>query len=81
MGPVPYYVTVLVLILLLTGNMIIDKIPGKLKLTKLKPNGRNQNCYRAAVWIEYYQLLPDIIRYFPYNFKIHEFLGGKNVWK
>ena len=26
--------------------------------------------YRAAAWIGYYQLLPDIIGYFPYNFKI-----------
>ena len=37
--------------------------------------------YRAAAWIGYYQLLPEIIVYFPYSFKIHELLGGKNVWK
>ena len=24
--------------------------------------------YRAAAWIGYYRLLPDIIGYFPYNF-------------
>ena len=32
--------------------------------------------YRAAVWMGYYQLFPDIIRYFP---KL--ILGGKNVCK
>ena len=37
--------------------------------------------YRAAAWIGYYRLLPDIIGYFPYSFKIHELPGGKNVWK
>ena len=37
--------------------------------------------YRVAAWIGYYQLLPEIIRYFPYTFKIHELPGGKNVWK
>ena len=37
--------------------------------------------YRAAAWIGYYWLLPEIIGYFPYNFKIHELPGGKNVWK
>ena len=31
--------------------------------------------YRAAEWIGYYRLLPDIIRYFPYSFKIYELLG------
>ena len=35
----------------------------------------------ARTWIGYYWLLPDIIGYFPYSFKIHELLGGKNVWK
>ena len=34
-------------------------------------------CNRAAAWIGYYQLLPDIIGYFPYNFKILELPGGK----
>ena len=34
---------------------------------------------RAAVWIGYYWLLPEIIIYFLYSFKIHELLGGKNV--
>ena len=37
--------------------------------------------YRAAAWIGYYQLFPDIIRYFPYSFKIDKLPGGKNVWK
>ena len=37
--------------------------------------------YRAAVWIGYYHLLPNIIGYFLYNFKIHELLGGNNVCK
>ena len=32
--------------------------------------------YTAAAW-----LLPEIIRYPPYSFKIHELQGGKNVWK
>ena len=32
---------------------------------------------RVAAWIGYYQLLPEIIRYFPYSFKIHELPGGK----
>ena len=32
--------------------------------------------YRAA-----YRLLPDIIGYFLYSYKIHEIPGGKNVWK
>ena len=38
--------------------------------------------YRAAAWIGYYWLFPDI-GYFLYNysFKIHELPGGKNVWK
>ena len=36
---------------------------------------------RVAVWIGYYWLLLDIIRYFPYNFKIHELPGDKNAWK
>ena len=36
--------------------------------------------YRAAAWIGYYWLLPDIIEYFPYSFKIYELSGGKNVW-
>ena len=33
--------------------------------------------HRAAAWIGYYRLLPDIIGYFPYSFKIHERPGGK----
>ena len=33
--------------------------------------------YRVAVWIGYYHLLPDIIGYFPYSFKIHELPDGK----
>ena len=37
--------------------------------------------YRAAAWIGYYRMIPDIIGYFPYSFKIHELPGGKNVWK
>ena len=37
--------------------------------------------HRVAAWIGYSWLLPDIIRYFQYNFKIHELPGGKNVWK
>ena len=37
--------------------------------------------YRVAASIGYYQLLPDIIGYFQYIFKIDELLGGKNVWK
>ena len=37
--------------------------------------------YRAAAWIGYYRLLPDIIGYFPYSFKTHELPGGKNAWK
>ena len=36
---------------------------------------------RAAVWIGYYWLLPDIIGYFLYSFKTHGLLRGKNVWK
>ena len=35
--------------------------------------------YRAAAWIGHYQLLPEIIGYLPYSFKIHELPGGKNV--
>ena len=35
--------------------------------------------YRAAMWIGYYRLFSDIIRYFPYRWKIYELLGGKNV--
>ena len=38
-------------------------------------------CNRVTAWIGYYQFLPDIVEYFPYNFKIHELVGGKNVWK
>ena len=37
--------------------------------------------YRAAVWIGYYWLFPEIIGYFLYSFKIHELPGAKNVWK
>ena len=40
----------------------------------------NNTDYRAAAWIGYYQLLPDIIGYSPYSFKINGLLGGKNVW-
>ena len=42
-----------------------------------KATPTNDTNYRAAVWIGYYQLFPDIIGYFPYNFKIHELPGGK----
>ena len=35
--------------------------------------------YRAAAWIGYYQLLPEIIGYFPYSFRIHE-LWGANMY-
>ena len=37
--------------------------------------------YRAAAWIGYYWLFPDIVGYFLYSFKIYELRGGKNVWK
>ena len=37
--------------------------------------------YRVAAWIGYCWLLPDIIGYFPYSFKIYELPGGRNVWK
>ena len=45
--------------------------------------GKHVVSYRAAAWIGYYWLLPDIIgyNYFPYSFKIHELSGRKNVWK
>ena len=45
--------------------------------------GNTEFCcsYRAAAWIGYCRLLPDIIGYFPYSFKIYELPGGKNVWK
>ena len=43
--------------------------------------GHSNLDYRAAAWIGYYRLLPDIIGYFPYSFIIHELPGGKNVWK
>ena len=34
--------------------------------------------YRAAAWIGYYQLLPDVIGYFPYNFfKLMDFQVAK----
>ena len=33
--------------------------------------------YRTASWIGYYRLLPEIIVYFSYSFKIHELPGGK----
>ena len=37
--------------------------------------------YRVAAWIGYYRLMPNIIGYFLFNFKIHELPGGNNVWK
>ena len=33
--------------------------------------------YRVAVWLGYYQTLPDIIGYCPYTIKIYELAGGK----
>ena len=42
-------------------------------------NDNSLYTYRPTAWKGYYPLLPDIIRYFPYNFKIHELRGGKNV--
>ena len=33
--------------------------------------------HRAAEWIGYYQLLPDIIGYFPCGFKTHELTSVK----
>ena len=39
------------------------------------------NYYRVTVWVGYYQVLPDIIGYFQYSFKVHELPGDKNVWK
>ena len=33
--------------------------------------------YRAAAWIGHYQLLPEIIGYFPYSFKFMNFQVAK----
>ena len=34
-------------------------------------SGQYLNANRAAAWIGYYRLLPDIIGYFPYSFKMY----------